>query len=872
MWSRRRDEEFDREIRAHLDLESDELVAEGMSPEDARAEARRRFGNMTSVKERFFETRRPLWISQTIQDTGYALRTLHRDQWFAAVVILTLAVGIGANTAVFSVLDATLLRPLPYPDADRLVLIWDSNLDQADQRIGPTPANMLDWRARTRAFDGMAAWYAGDLVTLQAPGEPEKISRANVTADFFALLRREPLLGRTFTAAETAEHAPVVVLSHGLWRRRFGSDPMAVGRPVVLDGIAHDVIGVMPPDFTLPNRDVGVWLPWDFVRGYARRGSVPRDFRFLRVIARLADEVSLPLAQADLDSVAAALAAEYPETNAGWQPRLVTLRDELVGGDVRTAILILFGAVCFVLMIACTNVANLVMSKTADRRRELAVRRAIGAGPSRLARQLLTESVLLAVAGGLLGVFGAWLGLGALTRLAPADLPQLDGMAIDGRILAFSVTVSVATGLLFGSVPAFQGVAGHDAFDLKADHRTGTGRSHQRVRSALVVLQLASALALLVGSGLLIRSFVRLLEVEPGFDAEGVLVVRVFPDEDRYDTSDERLEYFRRLRERVLALPGVTAAGAATGLPLNAFNNTPLSPYWAAERPPRTTGVPEAEVTMVTVGFFQAMRIPLLRGRDFDERDDADAPRVVIINEALADEVWPDGDVVGRRLMLDYGRSGPVAFDVVGVVGSTRALGLKVTPPPAVFMPHAQVPYVTMHLVVRTRGAPSALSDPVRREVLALDPQQPAHGVTTMTALVDEARATDRFAMVLLGLLALLAVGLALCGVYSLLAQAVTRRQREFGIRMALGARLDHIVSLVMREGSILVALGLVAGLAAALGLSRSLSAILYEVSPGDVATYLVSSLLIGLVALAAIYVPACRAGRTSIVETLRAE
>ena len=782
---------------------------------------------------------------------------LRRHPTFAAVAVLTLALGIGANTAVFTLLDAVLLRPLPYPAADRLVMIWDTDPEFTDQRIGPTPANMLDWRVRTRSFDGMAAWYAGDLVTLQAPGTPEKIARANVTMDFFTLIGRAPLLGRTFTPEEVAAQAPVAVIAYGLWQARFGGDPEVVGRRIVLDGDAHDVIGVMPADFALPNRAVGLWLPWEFTRSWTQLGVVPRDYRYLRVIARLSDEVPIAGAQADLETVAAELAVEYPDTNAGWTPRLIGLRDELAG-STGPALLVLFGAVCFVLLIACTNVANLLLARATDRRREMAVRRALGAGRARIARQVLTESVLLALAGGVLGVAAAEVGLAALTRLAPANLPQLDGLGVDPRVLGFSLALSVVTGLIFGVVPALDSAGAAGAGDLRHDRRAGAGRGHQRTRGVLVVLQIASALALLVGAGLLLRSFVRLLEVEPGFDADRLLVVRVFPDAARYSTTEQRLHYFDRLREQVGALPGVTAVGAATGLPLNAFNNTPLIPYWAAERPDRaTTGAPEAEITMVTAGFFGAMRIPLLRGREFDSRDDADAPRVVIVNQALANQVWADGDPVGRRLMLDYSRPGVYPYEVVGVVGSTRALGLKISPPPAIYMPHAQVAYVTMHLVARTSGPPLALADAVRREVLALDPAQPAHSVTTMAALVGAARATDRFAMVLLGVLAMLAVGLALSGVYSLLAHTVSQRRREFGIRMALGARLEDIVGLVMRQEAMLVTLGLAIGLLAAFGLSRTLTALLYDVSSADLPTYVVSPLAIGLVALAAVYLPA---------------
>ena len=811
-------------------------------------------------------------LDMLMQDLTYATRTLGARPGFTFVVVFILALGIGANSVVFSVVDAVLFRPLPFVEPERLVAIWDENPEKSMLGQGPAPGNLLDWREEAEVFDGIGAWYAGEPRTVRDSSSAEKVSATEVTTDFFSVFGRQPLLGRTFEPEEVDREAPVVVLGYGYWLSRFGASADVVGSKILIDEIPHEILGVMPEDFAIPDRDVGLWLPWDFRLSYANLPQVPRDYRFLRVVGRLKPGVGMERAQADMDRMAKALEEAHPTFNAGWRQRIVPLQEEMVG-DIRPALILLFGAVGFVLMIACTNIANLLMARASDRGREMALRSAIGASRLRLLRQLLTESVLLSGFGGIVGVGVAFLGLRLLIGLAPTGLPRFDEVVLDGRVLLFAAVLTAVSGVIFGSLPALHSSRVDLSTALKAGSRgSGEGGTGRRFRDALVVAEISAALVLLVGAGLLIQSFVRILDIDPGYDAENVLVMRTFPDPDKYGSAEARLSYFDTLRERLAAFPGVISVGAATGLPLNAFNNTPTRPYWREGTPILAENAAEADVTMVTEGFFRTMEVPLVSGRDFDGRDSLDASPVVIVNRALARSLWPEEDAVGNYLMIDYSRRGTYPYEIIGVVGDMRSAGMKVDPRPEIFMPHAQVPYVTMNVVLRTSTDTAPLIPAVREVILEMDPTQPVHSVTTMDALVASSVAGDRFSTFLLGVLSLLALTLAASGIYSLMAYSVSQRSHEIGVRMALGARRGAILRMVITQGGLLTALGVGIGVSLALVLGQAMSSLLYDVSATDGLTFVVVPTLLALSALGASLVPAYRATRVNPIQTLHHE
>ncbi len=809
-------------------------------------------------------------IDMLLQDVRYAARTLGQRPGFTVVVLLILSLGIGANTVVFSVVDAVLFSPLPYPDPERLVTIRDENPFKSLFDQGPAPGNILDWRQRTAVFEGIGAWYAGEPRTVRDDTQAEKVSATEVTLDFFSVFGRGPLLGRVFDSDEVSRQDAVVVLGQAYWIRRFSGDPSVVGSKILIDEVPHEVLGVMPADFGVPDRQMALWLPWDFRISYSHLPDIPRDYRFVNVVARMRPGITIERAQADMDRISASLAEEHPVANGGWNSRIVALHEETVG-DVRQSLILLFGAVGFVLLIACTNIANLLMARASDRRREMALRSAIGASRLRLVRQLLTESVLLSTLGGLGGIALAFVGFRVLGVVAPAELPRFDEIALDARVLVFALGVTAASGLIFGSLPAIHAIRVDLLGCLKEGTRgAGTGRPRRSFRSVLVVTEVAAALVLMIGAGLLIQSFIGILRIDPGYDPDNVLVARTFPDPVKYGGAEARLGYFDTLRRQISALPGVMSVGAATGLPLNAYNNTPTRPYWRQGSATRTENAAEADITMITQGFLRTMRIPLLSGRDFDDRDSLDGVPVVIVNELLAASLWPDEKAVGEYLMIDYSQRGIYPYQIVGVAGAVRTVDLKSAPQPEIYMPHAQVPYVTMNVVVRTSSDPTALAASVRNVIATMDPTQPVHSVTTMESLVGVSVAADRFSTFLMGVLSVLALVLATFGVYSVMAYTVSQRRHEIGVRLALGADRGNILGMVVRQSGALVAIGVALGLVLALVLTRTMSSLLYGVSAADPTTYLAVSVVLAAAAACASLVPARRAMAVDPINTLR--
>jgi putative ABC transport system permease protein len=810
-------------------------------------------------------------------DIRSALRSLGRRPGTAAIAVATLAVGIGVSTAVFCVIDGVLVRPLPFPESERLVRLWDTNAGLFRDRDRVSPGNLLDWMREDVAFAGVAAWHPGNAI-LRTDHDAEVVQSVKVTPGFFTILGVPAARGRTFAADELAGALydvaeryrggdRVLVLSDRLWRRRFGADPYVVGRTISLDDAPWLVAGVMPPGFAMPSAETDVWLPWDIPASYASLpGGSPRDWRFLNVVARLSPRTSLEAAQARVDSVAAALAEAHPKANRGWASRIVPLKDDLVASS-RPALFVLLGAVGFVLLIACANVASLQLARAADRSREIAVRLALGARRSRLVRQLLTESLLIALGAGLAGTALAVALLEVLRLLRPAQLPRLDEIGLDLRVLAFAALAAIVAGVASGLAPALQATRTL-ASALQADGGRAVAGSAGRWRRALVVLELTVALVLLTGAGLLGRSFVRLTGVDPGFDPENLLVLRVSLDNTVY-RGPQSASFYRDLTARLSALPGATSAGAVTALPLSDVGIEFDRPYWRERDPDPGGEAPKADIRMATTGYFDAMRMRLLRGRGFTDDDRLNTPKVVVLNETLARAAWPEADAVGHRIVIEY-RGGAYPYEVVGIVNDTRHHGLRRRPRPEIFIPHAQNPYLQLNVVVRTAVPARTLAVAAARKVRALDPRQPVHSVVTMDELRSRSLGADRLSMVLLAALASVAVVLAATGVFGVLAHAVTRRTREIGTRVALGAGRGHVLRLVLCDSLRLAAAGAALGLAVSLALGRTLAGLLYGVGPRDPWTLGGVSALLVLVALVAAYVPARRALRIDPAEALR--
>jgi putative ABC transport system permease protein len=862
------DRELEEEVRFHLEMKAEEYVATGMTPEEALRAARRQFGNETRMREMSRETWGFAMLDTLLQDVRFGARVLAKHKGFTAVAVLTLALGIGANTAIFSVVNAVLLRPLPYENSHELVQIWGTlpQLDTAPM----SPANFLEWREQNQVFERIAA-YTGQNFNLSGVDEPERIRATRVSADLFELLRVRPTLGRTFLAEEDQYGSQrVVILSHALWQRRFGASPEVVGQTLTLNDQSYVVVGVMPPDFSFPRTTTEMWTPIAFSPG--ERGT--RDTNYISVIARLRPGVTLEQARSGMEALTRRQQEQYPESNTGVGAKVISYKEQVVG-NTRPILLLLLGAVGFVLLIACANVANLLLVRAAARRREMAVRLALGASRLRVIRQLLTESVLLALAGGGSGLLLALWGLNVLAALQPGNIPRLAELSIDRGALLFTLAVSLLTGIVFGLAPALQ-ASKPDLNDALKEGGKGTseGGSRQRLRSILIVSEIALSLVLLIGAGLMIKSFWRLLQVDPGFNPENTLTMVVSLPTSRYAEPGRQVAFFQQAIERVGNLPGVEAAGVTTDIPLFGGSSTGFD---VEGRPPHAPGQrPMVEFRSVSPGYFRAMGIPLLRGRAFTEQDVGDAPGVVIINEALARRYFPGEDPVGKRL----GFSRPTDWrEVVGVARDTRNYGLDEEVKPEAYMPYTQsIPdYLAgsisgMILVARTASDPQSTVSAIKGEVRALDRNQPVYNIKTMEQYLAESIAQRRFNMLLLAVFAGVAVLLAAVGLYGVMSYMVSQRTHEIGLRMALGAQARDILGMAVRQGLVLIITGLGVGLAGALVLTRVMSGLLYGVGTTDPATFAAIVLLLAVVSLIACYIPARRATRIDPLIALKYE
>ena len=814
------------------------------------------------------------------QDLQYGLRMLRKSPGFTLVAVITLALGIGANSAIFSVVNAVLLRPLPYKDPERLVMI-NHHYPKLDLRASVSAVGYTHYREVGKSFENMTA-FSGWAVNLTESGEPERLRGLMVTTTFFPTLGIEAVKGRTFSPGEDqAGRNHIVVISDGLWQRRFGSDPNFVGKTITLNGESYTVIGITPPGFRF-GQEFGqvseLWSPIAFTQNQLQPGNWRNEF--LSVIARLKSNVTFQQAQSELEIIAANVRQQYfgggDANDASSWNLLQRSMNELVVGDIRLPLLVLMAAVGFVLLIACANVANLLLARAAARQKEIAIRAALGAGRWRVIRQLLTESVLLAVVGGALGLLLAYWGLRVLTTLSQTRIPRAQEVNLDVSVMAFTLGVSLLTGVIFGLVPAFQSAKSDLHETLKEGGRSGTG-TRSNLRSALVVVEVALALVLLVGAGLLIKSFWRLQEVSPGFRPQNLLVMQLSLPNSKYREPRQWDAFYQQALQQIKTLPGVEAAEVSSTVPMSGSGSSGSFTIEGRTVAPGQMA-PWGNRWQVGSTYFQTIGVPLIKGRFFDDHDIADAPAVAIIDETMARKFWANEDPIGKRITFEgtrdsAGTINPLWREIVGVVGHVKHRGLEGDSPVQYYIPLRQRPSNTVFLVARTASAePSSLSASVRNVIRGVDKELPIFNVTTLEQMVADSMAQRRFSMLLLGIFAAVAMVLAAVGLYGVMAYAVTQRTHEIGIRRALGANTGDVLKLVLRQGMALASVGLVIGVGAAFGLTRLMATMLYGVSPTDLLTFGSIAMLLTAVALLACYLPARKAAKVDPMVALRYE
>jgi predicted permease len=866
--------EVDDELLFHLDMKVQELIDAGLRPTEAEQRARAEFGDLEYTRRymnrtdraRMHDERRAELGDELRQDARFAFRQLRRNPGFTLIALVTLALGIGANTAIFSVVRGVLLRELPYQSPDRLIRVF-SRFEEGATSV--SPMDFTDWQRQATTFSALGASTDG-TINLAGSGNAERYTQAHVTANMFQILGVRVRLGRTFAPGEDARGAPrVVILSEGLWRSRFGADPAIIGKSVTLDGFPTEIVGVAPAAMRYPY-PVDMWLTMRFSEKDvtdANRGS-----RWLAVIGRLAPGATLARAQAEMNAIAVRLAERDPNHNAGYSTYLVALRDQMVG-PVRPALIVLLAAVGLVMLIACANVASLMLGRTAARESEIAVRTALGAGRGRLVRQLLTESSCLALVGGVLGLALAVWGTRVLLALAPTDIPRLYDVRIDTSVLAFTVGTTVLAALIFGSIPALHASAAETALQLRTgDRGSRTKPGSARARSALVVAEIMLALMLLAGAGLLIKSFSKLRDVNPGFDATHVSTFTVALPSVRYETIAQQRAFATTLLDQVHRISGVDSAAITFGLPLSGLSFQ-LSFDVAGRPAPPPNAEPRAQVRIVSPAYFATIGIPLVRGRSFTAVDREGSPRTLVISQETARRYFPGEDPIGKRIRFGWNRDGDhLGGEIVGVVGDVRQRGLDADVTPHVYAAWDQWPVEEVTVVMRTRGDPAVPLKAAQRVVMAIDRDIPVYDAFTLESMVSRALGQPRFYVLLLSVFASLALVLAVVGIYGVIAYTVQQRTREIGIRIALGASRERVVSMVVRRGLILAAVGVALGTAGAWAMARVLQSLLFGVSARDPMTFAAVAALLGAVALLASWLPARRAARVDPLVAMRAE
>ncbi len=862
------DQELTEELRAHVDLLTDQKIREGLEPEAARRAALLEVGGVEQVKESVREVRMGRALEDLAQDLRYALRGLRKHRAFTAVAVITLALGIGANTAIFTVINTVLLKPLPYENPDQLVVLTET---VSDRPAGVSYQNFLDWRNQNTVFDNVAALRQRESFNLTGAGESERLQGRLVSANFLSTLGIKPIRGRDFLAEDDQPNAtPVALLSHALWQRRFGADDSIIGRQLTLNNQQFTIIGITPPNFSY-GADADVTVPIGLsAERFKLRGKDPGITAF----ARLKQGTSIGTANAELNTIAARLEQQYPDTNTGRRVRIESLRESVVG-DIRPTLLTLLGAVGFVLLISCANVANLLLTRAAGRQREMAIRTALGAGRMRILRQLFTESTVLALTGGVIGLLLAIWGGSLLSSYIPEGIPRMSELSVDGRVLAFTVGASLLTSVFFGLAPALQSAKTNLTEMLKEGERNSSP-GHNRGGKLLVISEVALTLVLLVGAGLLVKSFWRLSQVDPGFDPQNVLAMQIAINA-RPDEGPRVDNFLTELKQRVKQLPGVQSVSVSNGLPFEGANFPPI--VLEGKPAPAPGQDPNGLLYIVSSDYFKTMGIDLIRGRLFSTEDRKDTPQVALIDEVFARQYFPNEDPIGKRFKLNTPDAESRA--IIGVVRHVEHVGLegRTANTAEFYFNFDQTPLATLpryvrrvNLLVRTAVEPLSLAGPVRNQISALDKDQAVFNVRSMEQALAQSVAARRFSMILLAVFALLALTLAAVGIYGVISYSVAQRTREVGIRMALGAKTTDVLSLVVRDGLKLVLVGIGVGLAGALVLTRLMTTLLFGVTATDALTYITVALTLIIVALIACCIPARRATKVDPLIALRFE
>ncbi len=867
----RRERELAAEMESHLQMDIEDNLRAGLSSPEARRQALMKLGGIEQTKE-IYRDRRGLPLFEILwQDLRFGARMLRKNPGFTAVVVLTVALGVGANAAIFSLVDAVLLRPLPYPESDRLVMVWEkvSLPNYHHDENNPSPGNFSDWKNQNTVFENIVA-YRNRSFNLTGEGEPMRVEGEQVSAGLFSVLKVNVALGRIFTVADdqpAGRH--VVVINDGLWKSRFGSNAQILGKTILLDGESYTVVGVTPPDFHFPDPDDQLWVPIALTpQDLANHGS-----HNLVVTARLKQSVSLAQAQGEMNRIAQRLTELYPDTNTGVQSNVIALREE-IAGPVRPVLVALLGAVGFVLLIVCANVANLLLGRASVRHREIGIRIALGAGRTRILRQLLTESALLGLLGCAFGLLFAHWGILTLKLLSPPHIPRMDEIQINISVLVFSLAISLLAGFIFGVLPALQAARGNVNDSLKEGARESAGGARLRTRNLLVILETALGVVVVIGAGLLLRSFLILERVPLGFQPQNVLTFRVIPRGERYSQLAGRTAFYEQAIERIKALAGVKSAAAVSFIPLT---NVRASKGFSIEGRirPAAGQTPMAGYDAVTPGYFDALRIPLRAGRDFSWRDTPQGQRAVIINEAMARAYWPGEDPLGKRIKFGTPDDPFPWWTIAGIVGDIREFDVLTPPRPTLYLPVSQADdsnYVLRDWVVHTSGDPLAIASSIRAAMRGVDLDLPVSRLRSLEEVRNISVAAQRFNLLLFGLFAVLALVLAAVGIYGVMAYSVAQRTREIGIRVAIGAQRGEVARLVLGEGARHAGLGVLLGLAGALALTRLMTSLLYGVRPTDPLTFAGVAILLAAVALAACYIPARRAMRVDPIVALRHE
>ena len=878
-----RENEIVEELSQHLEDQYERALRSAATEEDARQVVLRELNenDFLAPAPKRIERRNPQnpvvvmgterktnMLGDLWQDLRYGLRMLVRNPGFTVVAVIALALGIGANSAIFSVVNTVLLKPLPYKNPDALMTVWEDATHLGFPFNTPSPANFIDWREQNTVFEGMAA-MAQRSFNLTGAGEPERFDGRKVSGNLFTILGVEPVLGRNFLPEEDKPGSRVVILSHGMWQRRFGGDAGIIGRALILNGEPYTVVGVMAGAVDLPSMDNWhdqLWVPIAFTAEEA----AGRGNHYLEVIARTKPGVTRQQAQAEMTTIAARLEKQYPEENTRVGIRVRQLHEQLVG-DIKPALLVLLGAVAFVLLIACANVANLLLARAAGRQKEIALRLALGASRSRLTRQFLTESVLLAGLGGLGGLLFSYAGLNVLKAFIPPSISQAQAISIDGKVLIFTGLISLVTGLIFGLAPATQASNFGLSETLKEGGRdSSAGSRGNRIRGVLVVSEVAVSFLLLIGAGLLINSFLHLRKLDPGYRADHLLTMKVSLPETKYPDKERRAPFFRELIRRVQTLPGVESVAVASNLPLTySGDSMPIGVEGRPDPPPDQS--PDVILRVVSPGYFHTMGIPLVQGRDISEKDTADAVRVVVISEKTARYFWPGQNPIGQRLKPGSTTSESPWREVIGIVKDVRQNDFVAEPKMQMYMAHEQVgSFAANAVVVRTHVDPLSLGSGVRKIVWEIDKDQPVSDIRSMEEIVARAVARQRFSMMLLGIFATLALVLAAVGIYGVMSYSVAQRTREIGIRMALGAQRGDVLKMAVGQGLKLVMIGVAIGVVSAFVLTRVMASLLFGVSATDPVTFVTISLVLVIVAALASYIPALRAARIDPMVALR--